>query len=152
MCSNIPLAHTISCCWCLYSHPWHIQRADNVHTPLHPYYGKVRTVQLVTKRGQKILTSLCQNFLTLNVKNWFWSSLWMPGRTHPDCMHSANLFCLQTMNFIVIYQEHQMLNFHCVSNWNHITLVHSDESDLKMTFCQKTLKMLKKAEKCLKSR
>ena len=31
------------------------------------------------KAGTEILTSLCQNVLTLNVKNWFWSSLWMPG-------------------------------------------------------------------------
>ena len=35
------------------------------------------------KARTEILTSLCQNVLTLNVKNWFWSSLWMPGRTHP---------------------------------------------------------------------
>ena len=34
------------------------------------------------KARTEILTSLCQNVLTLNVKNWFWSSLWMPGRTH----------------------------------------------------------------------
>ena len=34
------------------------------------------------KARTKILTSLCQNVLTLNVKNWFWSSLWMPGRKH----------------------------------------------------------------------
>ena len=33
------------------------------------------------KARTEILTSLCQNVLTLNVKNWFWSSLWMPGRT-----------------------------------------------------------------------
>ena len=35
------------------------------------------------KARTEILTSLCQNVLTLNVKNWFWSSLWMSGRTHP---------------------------------------------------------------------
>ena len=34
------------------------------------------------KARTEILTSLCQNVLTLNVKKWFWSSLWMPGRTH----------------------------------------------------------------------
>ena len=34
------------------------------------------------KARTEILTSLCQNVLTLNVKNWFWSSIWMPGRTH----------------------------------------------------------------------
>ena len=44
------------------------QREDSAHS------HKART---------EILTSLCQNVLTLNVKNWFWSSLWMPGRTHP---------------------------------------------------------------------
>ena len=43
------------------------QREDSAHS------HKART---------EILTSLCQNVLTLNVKNWFWSSLWMPGRTH----------------------------------------------------------------------
>ena len=42
------------------------QREDSAHS------HKART---------EILTSLCQNVLTLNVKNWFWSSLWMPGRT-----------------------------------------------------------------------
>ena len=36
------------------------------------------------KARTEILTSLCQNVLTLNVKNLFWSSLWMPGRTHPS--------------------------------------------------------------------
>ena len=36
------------------------------------------------KARTEILTSLCQNVLTLNVKNWFWSSLWMPGRTHTE--------------------------------------------------------------------
>ena len=43
------------------------QREDSAHS------HKART---------EILTSLCQNVLTLNVKNWFWSSLWMPGQTH----------------------------------------------------------------------
>ena len=34
-------------------HAWHVQREDYVHTPLHPYYERVRTVHIVTKRGLK---------------------------------------------------------------------------------------------------
>ena len=51
------------------------QREDSAHS------HKART---------EILTSLCQNVLTLNVKNWFWSSLWMPGRTltHTPSTHT----------------------------------------------------------------
>ena len=53
------------------------------------------------KARTEILTSLCQNVLTLNVKNWFWSLLWMPGRT-PTCLwlqSGTSLFytCLHTM-------------------------------------------------------
>ena len=56
------------------------QREDSAHS------HKART---------EILTSLCQNVLTLNVKNWFWSSLWMPCRTpvpptHPPPIHSTH--------------------------------------------------------------
>ena len=47
------------------------------------------------KARTEILTSLCQNVLTLNVKNWFWSSLWMPGRTPPPPhTHTHKIFFL----------------------------------------------------------
>ena len=51
------------------------QREDSAHS------HKART---------EILTSLCQNVLTLNVKNWFWSSLWM--HTHTQYTHRLGYF------------------------------------------------------------
>ena len=56
-------------------HAWHVQREDNVHTPYTHIYGKSEDSAPSHKAGTEILTSLCQNVLTLNVKNLFLSSL-----------------------------------------------------------------------------
>ena len=50
--------------------------------PPTPIFWKSEDSAHSHKARTEILTSLCQNVLTLNVKKWFWSSLWMPGRTH----------------------------------------------------------------------
>ena len=73
------------------------QREDSAHS------HKART---------EILTSLCQNVLTLNVKNWFWSSLWMPGRTQWVCKVAEFWF----VNYFFIYGKNSVC-FILIYNW-----------------------------------
>ena len=78
--TNLCITHSK---WGLFSHTsehaWHVQREDNVHILPTPILWKSEDSAPSHKARTEILTSLCQNVLTLNVKNWFWSSLWMPG-------------------------------------------------------------------------